>query len=73
MASTDRKLALKARHRGSDRLTDDCVGERVNLLKPTGYAMYQQFNIKQLYIQPTLYLCALHLSQNKQRLLTLRA
>jgi hypothetical protein len=29
----------------------------LNLLKPTGHAMHQQFNIKQLYALPTLYLC----------------
>ena len=28
-----------------------------NLLNPTGYVMHQQFNIQQLYILPTLYLC----------------
>jgi len=26
----------------------------VNLLKPTGYVMHQQFNIQQLYAVPTL-------------------
>jgi hypothetical protein len=30
---------------------------RINLLKPTGYVMHQQFNIQQLYALPTLYLC----------------
>ena len=39
-----------------------------NLLKPTGYVMHQQFNIQQLYVLPTLYLCVLYLSENKQRL-----
>jgi hypothetical protein len=39
-----------------------------NFLKLTGYVMHQQFNIKQLYALPTLYLCVLYLSQNKQRL-----
>ena len=29
----------------------------INLLKPTGYVMHQQFNIQQLYVMPTLYLC----------------
>ena len=29
----------------------------VNLLKPTGYVMHQHFNIRQLYVLPTLYLC----------------
>jgi len=43
----------------------------VNLLKPTGYVMHQQFNIKQLYALPTLYLCVLYLSENKQRLVPL--
>ena len=28
-----------------------------NLLKPIGYVMHQQFNIQQLYVLPTLYLC----------------
>ena len=43
----------------------------VNLLKPTGHVMYQQFNIQQLYVLPTLYLCVLYLSENKQRLVPL--
>jgi hypothetical protein len=30
--------------------------------------MQQQFNIQQLYVLPTLYLCVLYLSENKQRL-----
>ena len=29
----------------------------VNLLTPTGHVMHQQFNIQQLYVLPTLYLC----------------
>ena len=45
----------------------------VNLLKPTGHVMYQQFNIQQLYALPTLYLCVLYLSENKQRLVPLTA
>ena len=43
----------------------------VNLLNPTGYVMHQQFNIQQLYALPTLYLCVLYLSENKQRLVPL--
>ena len=43
----------------------------INLLKPTGYVMHQQFNIQQLYALPTLYLCVLCLSENKQRLVPL--
>ena len=42
-----------------------------NLLKPTGYVMYQQFNIQQLYALPTLYLYVLYLSENKHRLVPL--
>ena len=45
----------------------------VNLLKPTGYVMHQQFNIRQLNVLPTLYLCVLYLSENKQRLVQLTA
>ena len=33
----------------------------INLLKPTGHVMHQQFNIQQLYALPTLYLCVLYL------------
>ena len=43
----------------------------INLLKPTDHVMHQQFNIQQLYVLPTLYLCVLYLSENKQRLLPL--
>ena len=45
----------------------------INLLQPTGHVMHQQFNIQQLYVLPTLYLCVLHLSENKQRLVPLTA
>ena len=44
-----------------------------NLLKPAGYMMHQQFNVQQLYALPTLYLCVLYLSENKQRLVPLTA
>ena len=43
----------------------------INLLKPTGHVMHQKFNIQQLYVLPTLYLCDLYLSENKQRLVPL--
>ena len=36
-----------------------------NLLNPTGHVMHQQFNIQQLYVLSTLYLCVLYLSENK--------
>jgi hypothetical protein len=45
----------------------------INLLKPTGHVMHHQFNIQQLYALPTLYLCVLCLSENKQRLVPLTA
>ena len=45
----------------------------INLLKPTGHVMHHQFNIQQLYVLPTLYLCVLYLSENKQRLVPLTA
>jgi hypothetical protein len=35
--------------------------------------MHQQFNIQQLYALPTVYLCVLYLSENKQRLVPLTA
>ena len=45
----------------------------INLLKPTGHVMHQQFNIQQLYVLSTLCLCVLYLSENKQRLVPLTA
>jgi hypothetical protein len=45
----------------------------INPLKPTGYVIYQQFNFRQMYDLPTLYLCVLYLSENKQRLVALTA
>ena len=45
----------------------------INHLKPTGHVMHQQFNIQQLYALPTLYLCVLYLSENKQLLVPLLA
>ena len=44
-----------------------------NLLKPTGYVMHHQFNNQQLNALPTLYLCVLYLSENKQRLVPFTA
>ena len=49
------------------------VFQCVNLSKPTSQVMHQQFNIQQLYVLPTLYLCVLYLSENKQRLVPLTA
>jgi hypothetical protein len=46
-------------------------GDWINLLNPTGHVMHQQFNIQQLSVLPTLYLCVLYLSENKQRLVSL--
>ena len=45
----------------------------INVLNPTGHVMNQQFNIQQLYVLPTVYLCVLYLSENKQRLVPLTA
>ena len=45
----------------------------INLLNPTGHVMHQQFNIQQLYVLPTLYLCVSYLSENKQRLVPLNS
>ena len=45
----------------------------LNLVKPPGHVMHHQFNIQQLYALPTLYLCVLYLSENKQRLVPLTA
>ena len=46
---------------------------KINIIKPTGYVMHQQFNIRQLCVLPTLYLCVLYLSEKKQRLVSLTA
>ena len=45
----------------------------LNPLQPSGHYMYHQFNSQQLYALPTLYLCVLYLSENKQRLVPLTA
>jgi len=54
---------------------DVCIVEvsSINLLKPTSHVMHHQFNIQQLYALPTLFLCVLYLSENKQRLVPLTA
>ena len=49
------------------------LGLELTLLNPTGHVMHHQFNIQQLYVLPTLYLCVLYLSENKQRLVPLTA
>ena len=41
---------------------------KINPLKPSGQYMYSQFNIQQFYVFPTVYLCVLCGSENKQRL-----
>ena len=56
----------------NEHYTSNCILS-LNILKPTGYVMHQQFNIQQLYVLPTLYLCVLYLSENKQRLVPLTA
>ena len=49
------------------------VINQLNLLKPNGYVMHHQFNIQKFYALPTLYLCVLFLSENKQQLVPLTA
>ena len=56
------------RIRTSDSSNQASEDRRFNLLKFTGHVTHQQFNIQQLYVLPTLYLCVLYLSENKQRL-----
>ena len=56
---------------GSDVYLQDKSVCGINLLKPTGHVTHQQFNIQQLYVLPTLCLCVLYLSENKQRLVPL--
>ena len=51
----------------------DKMSSKFNLLNYTGHVMHQQFNIQQLYVLPTLYLCVLYLSENKQRIVPLTA
>jgi hypothetical protein len=62
---------------GSNKVDDvrpcSMSDEQINLLKPTGHVMHHQFNIQQLCILPTLYLCVLYLCENKQRLVPLTA
>ena len=45
----------------------------IKLSNPTGHVMHQQFIIQQLYALPTLYLCVLYSSENKQQLVPLTA
>ena len=46
---------------------------RLDLSEPTDHVMHQQFNIQQLCVLPTLYLCVLYLSENKERIVPLTA
>jgi hypothetical protein len=62
---------FRAFHAQSALLALSVRSQNINLLKPTGHVMHQQFNIQQLYVLPTLYLCVLYLSENKQRLVPL--
>ena len=66
--------ALPASQRPQTHALDRAdTGIGSNFLNPTGHVMHQQFNIQQLYALPTLYLCVLYLSENKQRLVPLTA
>ena len=66
-------VRLNPKHTTNSTHSTAGIRLRVNHLKPTGHVMHQQFNIQQLYVLPTLYLCALYLSENKQRLVSLTA
>ena len=68
LQQTDRQTAV-----GIAQNDNKKCNKSLNLLKPTAYVMNQQFNIQQLYALPTLYLCVLYLSENKQRLVPLTA
>jgi hypothetical protein len=61
--SSSRKLPSVPEELCSSELLSESL---LKLLKPTGHVMHQQFNIQQLYVLPTLYLCVLYLSENKQ-------
>ena len=58
-------------HYMSSSPTDMGIVPYINHLNPTRQVMHHQFNIQQLYALPTLYLCVLYLSENKQRLVPL--
>ena len=45
----------------------------IHALNPAGHVMHQQFNIQQLYVLPTLYLCVFYLSENSRRIVPLTA
>ena len=71
--ASDREINKTLIPRGlTNRSTCAILNTNFNLLKPTGYVTHQQFNIQQLYILPTLYLCVLYLSEKKQRLVPLQ-
>ena len=65
-------ISLLLKHRRPSSLQTE-KERQINLLQLTGHFMHHQFNIQQLYALPTLYLCVLYLSENKQRLVPLTA
>ena len=40
---------------------------QLKLLNPTAHVMHQQFNIQQLYVLPTLYLCVLYVGRSSSK------
>jgi hypothetical protein len=61
-----KQILMAAKLRREDRGKNRGNRENsINLLKPTGYMMHQQF-IHQLHALPILYLCVSYLSENKQ-------
>jgi hypothetical protein len=55
-------------HTNSTQNTEDGTHITINLIKSTFYGMHQQVIYFNNYALPTLHLCVLHLSENKQRL-----
>ena len=49
---------------GIERATFRFVAQHLDLWKPAGYVMHQQFNIQQLYALPTLHLFCIYLRTN---------
>ena len=66
-------LCLDISWKRTPKIFPGTPGVLLNLSKTGGHVMHQQFNIQQLYALPTLYLCVLYLSENKQRLVPLTA
>ena len=71
--NTDCQVFRRVRKKLRKATISFVMSVRINRLKLTGHVMHQQFNIQQLYVLHTLYLCVLYLYENKQRLVPLTA